>query len=344
MTRRWLFIDEQPAEAEKCVALLAETGELEIDTREPVADVGFVREAIEGGKYTGVLLDHALNEGSAAISYAGSTIAAFLRSEYPHLPVVVLSAKLAEPVESRRYRRTEDLFDLKLDKQDLATNADEVRRQLKALDDGYRTLNDILQNDGKMTAARSLLGIPADVDDDSERVGVARLLVEEGDGESCQVAKFLLQIALRLYGPLLDRRRAAVAAGLAPDENSEVDAFLKPAKYCGAFAELHQGGRYWREQMSELDDLPEALPRAKCVVCGGPASELCEKCERPVDGLHSLPVRRTEVANDMFLRSRLCAFCLGGELPEHLVIEGSYARMRDAIVAQAEKIQAEKTQ
>lgn len=342
MTRKWLFIDEQPEEAERCVALLAEAGELEVDGRQPAADIGFVDEALGDGRYSGVLLDHALNEGSAEITYAGSTIAAHIRSEYPHLPVVVLSARLSDPAESRRYRRTEELFDLTLDKQDLATDADEARRKLKALDAGYQALTAALQGDSSVAAARSVLGIPADLDDDSERVGMARLLLEEGNGDPCKVAQFLLHVALSLCGPLLDRRRAAVAAGLAPDENGEVDAVLQPVKYDGVFADLHEGGRYWRELLSELDELPEALPRAKCVVCDGPASEVCEGCSEPVDGLHSLPVRRTELANDVFLRGRLCAFCLGGDLPEHLVIEGSYARMRDALVAEAAKMQAAK--
>lgn len=342
MTRKWLFIDEQPQEAENCIALLAKPGELEIEPKQPDVDVGFVRKALDAGKYTGVLLDHALNEGNAAITYRGSTIAAHIRSEYPHLPVVVLSARLTEPAESQRYRRTEDLFDLRLDKQDLATNADEARRKLNILDDGYQDLKAVLEDGSNLAAARSVLGIPAAVDEDSQRLSVARLLLEEGDGDPCQVAQFLLQVALRLHGPLLDRRRAAVAAGLAPDENGEVDAVLQPAKYGGAFAELDEGGRYWRELLSELDELSEVLPRAECVVCGDLASEVCEGCSRPVDGLHSLPVRRTEVANDMFLRGRLCAFCLGGPLPEHLVIEGNYARMLDALVAEAEKIQAEK--
>ncbi len=348
MKRKWLFIDEQPEEAASCAALLSQDGECLVETKQPAADLSFIREALDDGMYTGVLLDHALNEGSAEITYAGSTIAAFIRSEYPHLPVVVLSARLAVPAESRRYRRTEDLFDLKLDKQIVARDPDESRRKLIALDDGYQNLNTVLEDGGSLATAMSILGIPVDLDDDSQRIELAHLileeggLLEEGGGDPCEVAQFLLQTALRLQGPLLDRRRAAVVAGLAPNQSSEVDAVLKDAKYHGVFAELHQEGRYWRELLSELDEPPKALPRAKCVVCDGLASEVCERCLRPVDGLHSLPVRRIVVANDMFLRGRMCAFCLGGDLPEELVIEGSYAQMVPSLVDQAEKIQMER--
>lgn len=344
MTRKWLFIDEQPEEATNCAALLAEAGELVVETMQPMADLGFVHEVLGTEEYTGALLDHALNEGSADISYAGSMIAAFIRSEYPHLPVVVLSARLADPAESRRYRRTEDLFDLRLDKQSLAANPDEPRRKLKVLDDGYQFLGSVLEAGTSMTTAHSILGDLKGADEEGQRVAVARLLLKEGGRDPCRVAQFVLQTALRLQGPLLDRRRAAVAAGLAPDQNGEVDAVLQAAKYQGVFSNLHRDGRYWRELLSELDEAPEGLKRAKCVVCDNPASEVCERCSQPVDGLHSLPVRRTEVANDMFLRGRLCAFCLGGDLPEDLVIEGSYARMRGSLIAQAEKIQAEKSE
>jgi hypothetical protein len=58
-----------------------------------------------------------------------------------------------------------------------------------------------------------------------------------------------------------------------------------------------------------------------------------------VDGIHSLPVRRSLAANDLFTRGRACAFCLGGELRGGLTIEGGYSELREGLVIEAAKIQ-----
>jgi hypothetical protein len=340
MIRKWLFVDEQPDEATNCKRLLAQPGEFQVDIVPPEPDVAFLRRAIDQST-DGVLLDHALNDAKADIQYAGSTLAAYIRTEYPALPIVVLSAKLKDPGELRRYRRTQELFDWTVDKHDLLLKAANVRESLKVLGDGYKKLNAVLTgNDhGGYREACRVLGIPEDVEDDTERAAVARLLLETGTADPSRVAHFLLQVALRLPGPLLDRRRAAVAAGLTPEGNGAIDAHIAPARYKGIFAEFYEGGRYWREQLNELRTERGGLAPAECVACGEEASELCEVCEKPVDGLHSLPVRRKEAANDVFLRGRACGFCLAGDLPAFLTIDGRYAEMQAALVAQVRDLQ-----
>lgn len=339
--QRWIFVDEEPEVARHCAILLEEPGAFEVIPVAPEPEVNFLRKALSKDAIDGVLLDHALNDAKPDIDYAGSTLAAYIRTEYAHLPIAVLSAKLKDRAELRRYRRTEELFDLQLDKQDLTLKADEARDILKALGDGYRGLNQTLNGHqlDDHQAACSLLGIPEDLEDSAERSAMARLVVEIGGGDPSRVAHFLLQVVLRLPGPLLDRDRAAVAAGLEPVANTGIDDYIGPARFTGVFAKIHKNGRYWRELLDDLDGDYDNLQRACCVVCDGVASEVCEVCKKPVDGLHSLPVRRNEVANDIFLRGRVCGFCLAGELPRELTIDGHYAKMRSALVDDAQRSQ-----
>lgn len=341
MTRHWLFVDEQLEEAQSCAKLLAQDGELEVSTLVPEADVAFLRTAIDQKSFDGVLVDHALNEGRPEINYAGATLAAFIRTEYPDLPIVVLSARLKDIGELRRYRRTESLFDLRLDKQDLQLRGASIRKSLKELGDGYKRLKEVLSGSSQTTypEACCILGIPDGIGDDTERGMVARFLIETGAGDPSRVAHFLLQFALRLPGPLLERSRAAVSVGLAPDSNEAIDAHIAPARYVGVFAGIHPEGRYWRDLLNELEPHGGDLAPARCVVCDELASDLCEVCKKPVDGLHSLPVHRNLVANDVFLRGRVCGFCLAGDLPDELSIDGRYARMRQTLVAEVQALQ-----
>jgi len=330
--RRWLFVDEQPEQSQACANLLNQPGEFEVETIEPKVDVTFLRDAIAGESLDGVLLDHALNDARPDINYTGSTLAAFIRSDYGNLPIVILSAKLSDQTELNRYRRTEDLFDLQLDKQDLQLQATAARNRLIALGDGYKRLHETLSSDhtGDHEAVCDLLGIHGTMVDGTDQSTMVQLVTETGAGDPSRIAHFLLQVALRLPGPLVDARRAAVGAGLTP--GPEAQAFIAPAAFTGVFAGIRQGGMYWREMLVNLSGDRSGLQPARCVACDGDASCVCEVCEKPVDGLHSLPVQRNEVANDVFLRGRICAYCLAGELPGELTLDSRYATMRDSLV------------
>lgn len=332
--QKWLFVDEEPEVAEACKRLLALPDEFEVVPTAPEVDVTFLRDAIARETPDGILLDHALNDARPDISYAGSTLAAFIRSEFAHLPIVVLSAKLNDQAELRRYRRTEDLFDLRLDKQKLQLSSSEAREQLVALGHGYKRLSEALSSMENGQAAHALLGIDEELEDGTDQAALARLLVDIGAGEPSRVAHFLLQVALRLPGPIVDSKRAAVGAGLAPNQGDALLSFIEPAAYTGVFSGVHPGGRYWRELLSDLTGDRTGLDLARCVACDGEASDICEVCEKPVDGLHSLPVRRNEVANDIFLRGRVCGYCLAGDLPTGLTLDERYAEMRKALVAE----------
>jgi hypothetical protein len=346
MTIRWLFVDEHGEERRHYASLLTEPGTLEVTPVEPRPNVSFLQEVVEKGAFDGLLLDHVLNDATPEVAYAGSTLAAFARSELPGVPVVALSARLRTGEERRRFLRTEELFDHTLDKQDVQVDPAAARARLKVLSEGYRALAELLSDRSLDNDAlgHAVLGLSDSVDEEGERALVARILVEEHVRESARIARFLLHVALRLQGPLLDRRRAAAASGIDPDWQEGVDDFIAIAAYRGVFASFFPEGRYWREEVGSLEWGPQSFPTARCTVCGEEAYELCEVCEKPVDGIHSLPVVRSGVANDVFLRGRVCGICLAGEVPEGLVIESRYAGLREPLVSESEGLQRSRDQ
>lgn len=341
MITRWLLVDDQPVEARNCAALLTLPEQFEVTSVEPETDTSFLLSTLTQAEFDGVLIDHALNDAKPEIKYPGSTLAALVRSDSPPLPIVALSARLRDREELLRYGRTKELFDWVVDKQELQLHANSIRQRLKVLGDGYRTLRKVLSsgNTSEVQKACTILGIPEDLEEDAERTLVARLLLERGAGDPSHFAHFLLQVALGLPGPLLDWRRGAVAAGVAPNEPSTIMDFLTPAAYQGVFAGFHGDGRFWREQLGELHASVAGLAPARCLACGEEARELCERCRRPVDGIHSLPVRRKEVAHDVFLRGRLCGICLAGEIPDELSLDGRYVSLRAALVAEVKHLE-----
>jgi len=122
----YLFVDEEETERESFSKLLT-VDELVVEPVSPSQDLSFLSKRLAEPGVDGVLLDFMLRAGDLSISYSGSTLAANIKEEYSNIPIVVLSGVLSDHEAS--YRRTDQLYDWRLDKAEVSEDARPARRR-----------------------------------------------------------------------------------------------------------------------------------------------------------------------------------------------------------------------
>jgi len=339
----WCFIDEREDQREQFSQLLRNHG-VEVEGIPPDPNLGSTPGLATA---TGFILDYALHEQNSAISYSGATIAAHLRQEYPDRPIVILSAFLRVPATDERLRRTRELIDLKVKKDEVEQQPERFALQLKSLAAGYdkirRTLAEEEDSEG---AARDILGLDPTMPDKPDIKEVAAYLAQVGSRDFALTARLLIHELLDLPGPILKPEYAAVAVGVNPQNSNDDDLRrqLDRARYKGAFEDLRwdeerQIPLYWRSFLRDLKPSLTDFPPALCFICQQAASTLCAECERPVDGEHSLPAQRGDVTYPECRQARICGNCLQKhELKSGVILDPRHAVLRDGVVRESQKL------
>jgi CheY-like chemotaxis protein len=308
---KWCLVDEREDQRDDYAKLLQNHG-VEVERVQPDADLAFAHDAATTA--LGFILDYALHEGDSSISYSGATLAAHLREEYPDRPIVILSAFLRQPATSDRLRRTKELIDLQVKKEDVGQQPDKFARQLRSLAEGYQRIGrEISATKDAMAASRNILGLDQPTAENPPLKEVVAYLVQGGSKDVALTARLLLHELLKFPGPLLPPEHAAVAVGVDPQHgyNDALRHHLGPALYRGAFQDLQwneerQAPLYWRPLLNGLNISFSSFHAALCFICGQAASTLCAECKRPVDGQHSLPAQRGEAAFPECRQARVC--------------------------------------
>jgi DNA-binding NarL/FixJ family response regulator len=341
---KWCLVDEREDQREEFARLLSNHG-VDVDRVPPDPNLGFTHLAAKTA--TGFILDYALHEQDSAIPYSGATLAAHIRQEYPDRPIVILSAFLRDPATDERLRRTRELIDLKVKKDEVEQRPERFARQLQALAAGYERIRSILQEeDVSEAAARAILGLDQAITDSPALNEVVAYLAQVGNKDLALIARTLLHELLKFPGPLLVPEHAAVILGVDPQYGHD-DALrrsLGPARYRGAFEDLRwdverQIPLYWLSFLSDLKSSLPSFPPAVCFICRQEASTLCAECIRPVDGRHSLPAQRAEVTYPECRQARVCGNCLRkDELKSGVVLDPRHVVLRAEVVKESSKL------
>jgi hypothetical protein len=341
---KWCLVDEQEEQRDQFAQLLYNHG-VEVERVPPDPNFDFTH----GPTTTaiGFILDYALHEQDSAIPYSGATLAAQLRQEYPHRPIVILSAFLRDPTTNERLRRTRELIDLKVKKDEVEQQPERFARQLQSLAAGYGKIQEILQEEeDSEIAARTILGLDQPIAERPALKEVIAYLAQVGSKDVALTARLLLHELLKFPGPLLVPEHAAVAVGVDPQHGHDDDLrhYLEQARYRGAFQDLRwdeerQIPLYWRSLLTGLKPSPSSFPPSLCFICRQAASTLCAECGRPIDGQHSLPAQRGEASYPECRQARVCGNCLRkDELKSGIILDPRHAALRKEVVKESRKL------
>jgi CheY-like chemotaxis protein len=337
---KWCLVDEREDHRKQFARLLRNHG-VDVETHKPDLSFSFATTA------TGFILDYALHEQDAAIPYSGATLAAQIRQEFPDRPIVILSAFLRDPATNSHLRRTRDLIDFKVKKDEVEQQPERFARQLQSLAAGYEMIRNVLQEEEDAQAAsRAVLGLNQAIEHVPTLMEVVTYLAQVGGKEVTQTAHHLLHELLEFPGPLLGPEDAAVVLGIDPNHGHDkaLSSHLEPARYRGAFGDLRwiegrQIPLYWRSFLTELKTSLPKCPPALCFICRQMASTLCAECKRPVDGLHSLPAQRADVTYPECRQARVCGNCLRkGELQSGVVLDPRHATLQSEIAKESRRL------
>jgi CheY-like chemotaxis protein len=342
----WCLVDERKDHREQFARLLRNHG-VKVNEVQPGSSLEFIQDAATTA--VGFILDYALHEQDPGIPYSGATLAAHIRQEYPNRPIVILSAFLRIPATNDKLRRTRDLIDLQVKKEEVEQLPERFARQLQALATGYERIRGILQEarEDSELAARSILGLMQEpTDKPALKEVVAYLAHQVESNDVALTARVLLHELLEFPGPLVIPEYAAVSLGINPQySHDEILAnHLQPARYLGAFQDLEweeerQIPLYWRPFLPELKASLPNLPPALCFICRQAASTLCAECKRPIDGQHSLPAQRAEVTYPECRHARVCGNCLRKEeLASGVILDRRHAMLRKEVVKESRKL------
>ncbi|MEA2709695.1 MAG: hypothetical protein QOF78_2296 [Phycisphaerales bacterium] len=324
MAEFFYFIDEDSRDRESYAKLLS-TKDLPIKGLAPSKDLAGVIQRINAPGLIGVLLDYKLSISDPEIKYDASAIAAQIRSVRPDLPLVVLSGELVDPRNERSYRRTEELYDHRLDKADVANDVKRARRQLKSLASGYRRLRTLLGGEPDAKNIATAIGLR------SANLPVVNWLLAESRGEAHRLAIAVVHLLLRVPGFLLPPRFAAVELGVDPDKSELLSRHADGALYAGVFEEMSNTPMYWADFIQTLK-IPKGTPSARCRACGAPASTICEVCGDAFDGQHSISAQRLGVPPG-FEAARVCGYCLSSPLPPKLAVRPESSDLVKSVIA-----------
>jgi CheY-like chemotaxis protein len=334
---KWCFVDEREDQRDQFAKLLHNHG-IEVERVQPDPNLAFTHDSARTA--LGFILDYALHEQDSAISYSGATLAAHLRQEYPDRPIVILSAFLRDPATGDRLRRTRELIDLKVKKDDVEQQPERFARQLQSLAEGYgRIRENLLKSEGSEAAACAILGLDQPTAEGPALKEVVAYLVQGGSKDVALTARLLLHELLKFPGPLLSPEHTAVAVGVDPQHshNGALGRHLEPARYRGSFQDLRwdeerQVPLYWRHLLNDLKSSLPSFQPALCFICREAASTLCAECRRPVDGQHSLPAQRGEVTYPECRQARVCGNCLRkDELQSGVTLDPRHAVLKEEV-------------
>lgn len=340
----WCLVDERKDHREQFAALLNNHG-VKVKQVQPGSSLDFIQD--DATSAVGFILDYALHEQDSSIPYSGATLAAHIRQEYPDRPIVILSAFLRMPTTNEKLRRTRELIDLQVKKEEVEQKPERFANRLQTLASGYERIKTILQaREDSELAARSILGLNDITGTPALKEVVAYLAHQVESNDVALIARVLLHELLEFPGPLVIPEYAAVTLGFNPRYSYEdtLAHHLQPTRYFGAFQDLNreedrQIPFYWKSFLSELKVSLPNLPPALCFICQQAASTLCAECKRPIDGQHSLPAQRAEVTYPECRQARVCGSCLRKEeLESGVILDRRHAMLRKEIVKESRKL------
>jgi CheY-like chemotaxis protein len=341
--KKWYLVDERE-DHRKQFAQLLRNHAVEVETLPPDPALAFTKGWDD--TITGAILDYALHENDPTVSYSGATLAAHLRETYPSRPIVILSAHLREPATDESLRRTNELIDLKATKDEVARRPEKFALQLGSLATGYAKIRIALKEDDPAAASCAILGLDATMAAVNPLKELVAYVAQTGNQDVALTASLLLHELLKFPGPLLAPEHAAITLGVDPQQcpADVLRRHLEPARYRGAFHDLlwdedRQVPLYWKFSLIELKATLPNLPPALCFICRQVASTLCAECGKPVDGLHSLPAQRGEVAYPECRQARVCGNCLwNDELQSGVTLDPRHAVLRGEVVKESRKL------
>lgn len=290
------------------------------DPLEPPATLDLLlaqlREDLEEHTYDVVLLDYRLDDEprdqTTRAVYRGGTVAAALKEYYPDIPLVLVTTEAKLERWLSHNPRVRRLFDFKILKESLNKPRERavVAKQVKNLALGYRSISDaVLEESVAQAPWATISGVMHALPTEKEILSASH--AGPAPVGTNEIAEWLLHDVLEYPGWLLNFRETAVRLGTtaASFEKTEVQEWLEPARYSGAFSELDR--RWWRGRVAELlfdamgadsfgasELRTEAIAQLaelkdlvadKCVWCGeGVITRACSRCHEAVDHSHYL--------------------------------------------------------
>jgi len=264
---QYLYIDDEKDVAESFADALEIKGALSIK----VEQAGGLEQILGflSTKPDGLLLDIKLSnttdEEGKLLRFDGLALAQQLRSlqtrgELQSIPIV----RFSQPVVVQEYVRgdstSDDCFDERISKDEIAAQAAKIGHQLLSLADGYPRLRDFATDVKNEKAAAIALGVEPSFLDRLD----SRILADIQQAENAPVhvlAGFFLNMLIGRPGPLITEDLLAARLGVDRQRSQagwpRVLENLKNARYAGVF---HSGyPRWW---MAAISDIWEALPGA----------------------------------------------------------------------------------
>lgn len=266
MTTSYLFIDDDvadPADGNREAgaagdaeaysrALVAESnGRLTISAAQP-GKLSDVLRLIKEARSQGLLLDvsfvNAGKKTGEVIAYDGITLAQQVRtlqtrSQISNFPIVRLSKRDVVREYVNGDTTSDDLFDERLEKEDVEGKRPETVEKLLALAADYPLLEQFAAGSRDLEAQAALLGLDPDR---LAQVDQRSLLGSQRPGPVHNLAQYVLSAFLRRPGPLIDEALLAVRLGIdinASDDWPSVKDALTETAYRGAFSAGYP--RFW---------------------------------------------------------------------------------------------------
>jgi hypothetical protein len=263
------------------------------------------------------IIDYQLTEretGREPATFKGSTLAAALREKLPDIPIVLTTRQsVLATGHAASARDLRGAFDELIIKESIQADSDHFASTLIHLAKGFRQLQKSHPRNWK--TLQSLLKA-----NDLEREELWRAdpptgVLSNTSWRIAEVARWMRETILQYPGILYDSLHASVALGLSREAflRPSVQAFFKPARYVGVFAQAD--GHFWKARLltkaralmqeASLQEAPftdfakawrrkrrAELSQAVCNTSGeAPADSVCYILRQPVLRRYSLPYR-----------------------------------------------------
>lgn len=254
MAYKYLYIDDNDQEvAQGIITGLELYGELEIEFQKPMGKWEDERARIISDsfkQYDGLILDLNLedypNTNNEYSLYKGSSLAQEIRNisksgEIREIPIILLSATIN--LEKYFDKTNEDLFDIKISREDLVNIFVPFRNKLIALSEGYQLINTCKSDENLNNLLKHDLIL-----EDSRFVGELKSIM---DYPVHSISNFLLKNFLERDGILISEQLLSTRLGIDISRSKDWPSVLQALEsscYNGVF---HEGWRRW--WMSSID-------------------------------------------------------------------------------------------
>lgn len=328
------FVDEDEIQGAKYAKALSSKDYL-VEHVHPESDVAFIDKLLRRSGLIGILLDYKLSYKDLQIGYDAPTLAAHIREKEPNIPLIILSGILPRNRQMLdSYARTEELFDLCLDKAQVSEDIKKAQKVIVSVAEGYKRLESLLKR--CKTTERAILKA---VDLQNDPDGTVSWIAAESEGKTYVAASILIKHIFVWSGPLLSLKQAAVFLGVSPEESRRIVKSIEPAIYEGVFRDLMDEDKYWAAHLASCN-LPRNLKPATCAISGDKANVVCDVCGDSFNSFYTVGVMRIGALAPVE-KGRICGICAQGD-HEGLVIRPESEAILESVIAETKKKALEK--